>query len=115
VAAAAAALMTAGLCLTPSPVAAAAPVAADHVLFSFSGADGAGPLTGVMTGPHGVLYGTTVFGGRHGNGTVFSLTPKGSGYTERVLVSFGGARPVPSTHRCTTSPAAPTAPTRSAP
>src|SRR5215831_14325118 len=44
-----------------------------------------------MTGPHGVLYGTTVFGGRHGNGTVFSLTPKGSGYTERVLVSFGGA------------------------
>jgi uncharacterized repeat protein (TIGR03803 family) len=90
-AAAVAALVAAGLCLTPGPVAAAAPVAAGHVLFSFSGTDGAGPLTGVITGPHGVLYGTTVFGGRHGNGTVFSLTPKGSGYTERVLVSFGGA------------------------
>jgi uncharacterized repeat protein (TIGR03803 family) len=38
----------------------------------------------------GGLYGTTYFGGRHGNGTVFKLTPSGSGYTESVLHSFTG-------------------------
>jgi uncharacterized repeat protein (TIGR03803 family) len=88
--AAAAALATAGLCLTPGPATATTRATADHVLFSFGGTDGAAPLNGVITGPHGVLYGTTVFGGSHANGTVFSLTPHGSGYTERVLVSFGG-------------------------
>lgn len=48
---------------------------------------GAGPLTGVITGPGGVIFGSTVFGGRHGNGTVFALTLKGSGYTERAASS----------------------------
>jgi uncharacterized repeat protein (TIGR03803 family) len=38
----------------------------------------------------GGLYGTTYFGGTHGNGTVFKLTPSGSGYTESVLHSFTG-------------------------
>jgi uncharacterized repeat protein (TIGR03803 family) len=48
----------------------------------------------VAPGPDGVLVGTTVFGGRHGGGCVFSLTPKGSSYTERILFSFGGSHGV---------------------
>jgi len=60
------------------------------VLYSFAGPNGAGPLSGVTAGPGGVLYGTTVFGGAHGDGCVFSLTPGSSGYTEPVLFSFGG-------------------------
>ena len=34
----------------------------------------------------GTLYGTTYYGGAHGDGTVFSITPDG---TEKVLYSFG--------------------------
>jgi uncharacterized repeat protein (TIGR03803 family) len=65
--------------------------AVEKVLYSFGGADGAGPLTGVTPGPGGVLYGTTVFGGAHGDGTVFTLTRDAAGeYTERVVFSFGG-------------------------
>ena len=62
----------------------------DQVLHSFGGPDGAGPLSGVIVGPGGVLFGTTVFGGAGGGGSVFSLTPNGSGFAERVLFSFGG-------------------------
>lgn len=51
----------------------------------------------MIVGKGGVLYGTTVFGGAHGDGIVFKLTPKGSGYTETILHTFGegddGARP----------------------
>ena len=60
------------------------------MLHSFGGPDGAGPMNGVTAGPGGVLYGAATFGGRHGAGCVFSLTPKGPGYTERVLFSFNG-------------------------
>jgi len=44
--AAAAALITVGLCLTPGPAAASAPTVTGHLLFSSSGASGAGLLTG---------------------------------------------------------------------
>lgn len=71
--------------------------AADHVLASFGGPNGAGPLSGVSVGPGGTLLGTTVFGGAKEIGTVFRLTPDGSGgYTEKVLFSFtnrAGNRP----------------------
>jgi len=43
----------------------------------------------------GVIYGTTQYGGSRrgiGNGTVFALTPHGSGYTERVLHALGATR-----------------------
>ena len=73
------------------PAVAATLMPAEQVLASFSGHDGAGPLYGVIAGPGGVLYGTTVFGGGHRDGCVFELVPAGSGYTEKILFSFGGA------------------------
>jgi uncharacterized repeat protein (TIGR03803 family) len=45
-------------------------------LHSFhGGSDGSGPGAGVIFGPHGALYGTTVSGGSSGKGTVFEVTP----------------------------------------
>jgi uncharacterized repeat protein (TIGR03803 family) len=87
---AAAVLAAAGLCLAPA-AAASARTGTEKVLISFAGRNGAGPLNGVIHGPDGKLYGTTVFGGRHGLGCVYSLTPSGSGYTEKVLFSFDNA------------------------
>ncbi len=49
-------------------------------------------------GDDGVLYGTTAGGGKRGNGTVFALTPSGSGFAESIVVSLGshagGSAPV---------------------
>jgi uncharacterized repeat protein (TIGR03803 family) len=59
-------------------------------LYNFKGGtDGANPF-GALTVDNrtGVIYGTTQHGGAAsgiGSGTVFSLTPHGSGYTEQVL------------------------------
>ena len=60
------------------------------ILHSFGGPDGAGPLLGVIADVNGALYGTTVFGGKAGHGTVFRLTPTKSGYSEAELYSFSG-------------------------
>ena len=38
----------------------------------------------------GNIYGTTYFGGAHGGGSVFKLTPSASGWTSTDLYSFGG-------------------------
>ncbi len=65
----------------------------ETVLYSFGATgDGAGPGFGVITDASGALYGTTIFGGtkKAAAGTVFKLTPNGSGYTESVLYSFSG-------------------------
>jgi uncharacterized repeat protein (TIGR03803 family) len=51
--------------------------------FTFNGADGAGPESGVLV-EDGVLYGTTADGGSQSSGTVFSLT----GESETVLYNF---------------------------
>jgi len=89
---AAAGVTTVALCLAPGATSASARAATEKVLYSFAGPNGAGPLFGVITRPGGVIVGTTTFGGRRGNGTAFSLTPgESGGYTERILVSFGGA------------------------
>ena len=63
----------------------------ESVLYNFtgSGGDGNGPFAGVIINS-GVLYGTTFYGGTSSNGTVYSLTPPGTGWTETVLYKFGG-------------------------
>ena len=67
----------------------------ESVLHSFTGgSDGAIPWGGLVLDKAGNLYGTTYKGGggcsNGGCGTVFELTPSGSGWTEKVLYSFQG-------------------------
>jgi len=61
----------------------------ERTLYHFSGgADGAQPYGGVTFDPSGNIYGVTRVGGAYSLGTVFQLTPSGSGWTENVLYSF---------------------------
>ena len=64
----------------------------ESVLYSFSGgADGGGPLAGLVLDQQGNLFGTTEGGGANGDGTIFELTyVPGVGWTEKVLYSFHG-------------------------
>jgi uncharacterized repeat protein (TIGR03803 family) len=71
----------------------------ESVLYSFSGGnDGAEPDSGVILDQAGNLYGTTFAGGTgHGSGcyyqgcgTVYQLTPSGSGWKENTLYAFQG-------------------------
>jgi uncharacterized repeat protein (TIGR03803 family) len=66
------------------------PGGAEKVLHSFASYphrnDGSYPV-GSLTVLGGVLYGTTIHGGKHGDGTVFSITTGGA---EKVLCSFDG-------------------------
>jgi uncharacterized repeat protein (TIGR03803 family) len=76
----------------------------ETTLYRFQGGnDGAFPRGGVIADGTGALYGTTVYGGgtsasgctsgsgyESGCGTVFKLTPSGSGYTESILHRFQG-------------------------
>jgi uncharacterized repeat protein (TIGR03803 family) len=58
-------------------------------LYYFSGGnDGNGPVSGVIFDHAGNLYGTTASGGADDCGTVYELSPNGSGWTEKVLYSF---------------------------
>ncbi|MGA8502661.1 MAG: choice-of-anchor tandem repeat GloVer-containing protein [Candidatus Sulfotelmatobacter sp.] len=50
--------------------------------------DGEQPVAGLIEDTSRNLYGTTEYGGANGGGTVFKLTPSGSGYTQSVLYSF---------------------------
>jgi hypothetical protein len=86
--------------LSPAPISphafGAEKAAKEHVLYSFEGApDGGDPLSALTADSSGALYGTTAFGGTgkcfDGCGTVFKLTPSGSGYAESILYSFQGA------------------------
>ena len=64
----------------------------ETILYSFTGGgDGSQPESGVIFDHAGNLYGTTLFGGAGARGTVFQLTPSGSGWTEKVLHSFGSS------------------------
>jgi uncharacterized repeat protein (TIGR03803 family) len=59
-------------------------------LYKFTGGDGSVPL-GLTAGPNGVLYGTTLYGGTSGDGTVFELTRAAdASWTQTVLYSFTG-------------------------
>jgi uncharacterized repeat protein (TIGR03803 family) len=58
------------------------------LLYSFKGGtDGATPVAGLIRDAAGNLYGTSLYGGTFGNGTVFKLDTTG---TETVLHSFAG-------------------------
>jgi uncharacterized repeat protein (TIGR03803 family) len=61
----------------------------ESLLYSFNGgSDGANPYSSVVFDQAGNLYGTTGSGGNYGYGTVFELTPSGSGWTKKTLYSF---------------------------
>src|SRR5271165_2425206 len=47
-----------------------------------------GPTAGVILDKAGNLYGSDAGGGDNGNGTVYELTPSGSGWTENTLYNF---------------------------
>ena len=58
--------------------------------FGIIDTDGQNPYAGLISDAAGDLYGTTQHGGREGLGTVFEMTPNGSGgWTERPLYDFG--------------------------
>jgi uncharacterized repeat protein (TIGR03803 family) len=63
----------------------------ESVLWSFTGgSDGSDPQSGVIFDDAGNLYGTTYIAGKGGEGTVYQLSPSGSGWTENTLYSFTG-------------------------
>jgi uncharacterized repeat protein (TIGR03803 family) len=64
----------------------------ENVLYTFAGGtgDGANPWAGVIFDQAGNLYGTTELGGAFGYGTIYELSPSGSGWTEKVLYNFQG-------------------------
>lgn len=76
--------------------------ASERTLHAFgAGLDGAAPNASLVWDADGNLYGTTTNGGSHKRGTVFELSPDGSGgWTEKILHNFGsgddGAGPVAS-------------------
>ncbi len=59
------------------------------VVYSFTSlSDGALPESGVVLDQSGKIYGTTVAGGAHSDGTVFELTKAGAVWTKTVLHDF---------------------------
>ena len=65
----------------------------DRVLYAFRGnGDGREPIGRLLANTDGVLFGATRLGGRsHCRcGTIFELTPSGSGYTKSTIYNFQG-------------------------
>jgi len=63
----------------------------ESLLNNFNGSDGSSSVAPLVFDSHGNLYGSTKSGGSDDNGTVFKLTPGGSGaWTEIVVHSFTG-------------------------
>jgi uncharacterized repeat protein (TIGR03803 family) len=63
----------------------------ETILYSFQGgADGGAPYSGLIMDNAGNLYGTATAGGAVRQGTVFELSPSGSGWTQKVLYTFQG-------------------------
>ena len=60
----------------------------ENLIQSFTGQNGGSPSSGLILDSAGNLYGTTPRGGETANGTVFELSPSGSGWTETVLYDF---------------------------
>ncbi len=63
----------------------------ETILHNFlSGSNGGIPTSGVVIDQVGNMYGTTDDGGSGGCGTLYELTPSGSGWTETTLYNFQG-------------------------
>jgi uncharacterized repeat protein (TIGR03803 family) len=64
----------------------------ETLLYRFQGGtDGFFPVAGLVADESGALYGTTAFNSPYyRGGTVFKLTPSGSGYAKTTLYSFRG-------------------------
>jgi uncharacterized repeat protein (TIGR03803 family) len=63
------------------------------VIYTFAGGkDGEYLDTDLVTDSAGNIYGSTVLGGDFGGGTVFQLSPSGTGWTHTVLYSFTGGK-----------------------
>jgi uncharacterized repeat protein (TIGR03803 family) len=63
----------------------------ETMIYSFTGgSDGGTPLGGLVLDHAGNLYGSTSSGGSGGGGTVFELSPSGSGWTYKLLCSLQG-------------------------
>jgi uncharacterized repeat protein (TIGR03803 family) len=60
----------------------------ESILYDFQGGNDVNSPTGLSRDSSGNLYGTSWLGGQYGFGTVFELSPSGSGWTERILYSF---------------------------
>jgi uncharacterized repeat protein (TIGR03803 family) len=82
------AVFSALLLVAPRPVQAQT----ETVLYNFTGgSDGANPQSNLTSDGAGNFYGTTMNGGLFGFGTVFEISPNGSGgWNETVLYSFTG-------------------------
>jgi uncharacterized repeat protein (TIGR03803 family) len=59
----------------------------ETILYTFAAGTGF-PQSGLLPDSNGNFFGTTYFGG-NGNGSVYELSPAGSGYAEKDLYSFG--------------------------
>lgn len=66
------------------------PSGTEHIVHRFGGSPNDGDESAAsLIDVGGTLYGTTQYGGANGKGTVFSISPSGSG--ERILHSFGAS------------------------
>jgi uncharacterized repeat protein (TIGR03803 family) len=62
------------------------------IIYTFNGSDGRGPVGGLTMDSKGNLYGTTYFGGSSNDGSVYQLSPNGSGgFNLTTLHSFSGS------------------------
>ena len=71
-------LWTACVLMATAVAAVASPAQTFTVLVNFDLSNGANPVTSLVQGPDGKLYGTTGKGGANGDGTVFKITPEGA-------------------------------------
>lgn len=85
---------TNGVVFELSPPAVSGGAWTETVLWKFTGgANGSKPYAGVIMDSTGNLYGTTLKGGKNGDGIVFELSPPatpGGSWTETVLYKFDG-------------------------
>jgi uncharacterized repeat protein (TIGR03803 family) len=75
---------------TAAGVAAAQTESVIHTFQASSNLDGSSPVSTLISDGQGALYGTTEYGGKHGYGSVYKLTPNAGAWKETLLYSFTG-------------------------